>query len=541
MFTVLIVEDEMLVSIGLRNMIDWEKMDMKVIAEAQNGEAAFEIYQKEKPDLILTDIKMPVMDGLQLISRIREKDKKTKIIILTCYQEFDMVHQALKLGISDYILKLRMSTDDMESVIKKVHDELASENITRLVNNGMVVNARFIKEKIIKDYIINQAYSDAEFEKMICGMQMRLKSSGLILCMMKVSSNRNSHDKLDAKHENTLRETILNLIDELLDKYKRGEIVYEKDQQYMILFSFGDVAGENDAQTMLYEILDRISIIMKTYINSQVTFGISTRCNHYSALKDLYYEAAMALKQSYFMGDVRCIRYADNSNKSVYLSLIEKFRGHVTGIPDMNNEYRKEIMEGISLLEEMFCVPEEEVQELFIQWIHRPAANSNAFGNDRSNIALEYAGRIRTCTTLIEIMGVFEQYLLDINESQANVRLVGREVSETVRFIKDNYFMDISLQQVADQVEISANYLCSLFKKDLHISVMDYVNRVRIDKAKELLLNTHLKTYQIAQKVGFADESYFSRIFKKITGYRPNEFKKQNAVVVEDLFDKNKV
>lgn len=537
MFTVLIVEDEMLVSIGLRNMIDWEKMNMKVIAEAQNGVAAFEIYQKEKPDLILTDIKMPVMDGLQLISKIREKDKKTKIIILTCYQEFDVVHKALKLGVSDYILKLRMSTNDMESVIKKVHGELVSENITRLANKDMIVDTKFIKEKIIKDYIIYRAYSNDKFEKMICGMQLRLKASGLILCMMKVNDNRQPHDRFDAKHENKLRETILKLIDALLGKYKRGEIVYEKEQQYIILFSFGDVTSEDNTQTMLHKILDRISIIMKTYINSQVTFGISTQSNHYSALKNLYCEAASALKQGYFMGDVSCIRYADSSNKSVYLSLIEKFRGHVTGIPDLNNEYRKEIVAGISLLEEMFCVPEEEVQELFIRWIHWPTVNSSAFRKDSSNIALEYAGRVRTCTTLIEIMGVFGQYLRVTVEFQANVRLASREVSETVKFIKNNYFMDISLRQVAEQVDISTNYLSSLFKKELHISFIDYINQVRIDKAKELLLSTHLKIYQIAQKVGFADESYFSRIFKRITGLRPNEFKKQNAVVLEGLFE----
>lgn len=127
MFTVLIVEDEVLVSISIKNMIDWAKLDMCVIGEAQNGKDAYELYQREKPNLVITDIKMPVMDGLQLISKIREKDKQTKIIILTCYDEFDLVHKALMLGVSDYILKLRITTKEIEPVLQKVHSEMQSE------------------------------------------------------------------------------------------------------------------------------------------------------------------------------------------------------------------------------------------------------------------------------------------------------------------------------------------------------------------------------------------------------------------------------
>jgi two-component system response regulator YesN len=314
--------------------------------------------------------------------------------------------------------------------------------------------------------------------------------------------------------------------------------MYEKDQQYLILFSFRDRISENDIQRLLYEILDRIAIIMTTYIDSQVTFGISTRGNHYSELKRLYDEAVSALKQSYFIGTARFIRYADSSNKSVYLSLVEKFRDRIAAFGELNSEYRNEIMAGIVLLEDMFSAPEDKVCELFIRWIHWPVTNLSVLRNNTPNLALEYDGRVRNCSTLPDTMEVFEQYLLAIVKAQVHVKLASREVTEAVKYIKGNYDKDISLQQVAGQVEISANYLCSLFKKELQISFIDYTNQIRIDKAKELLISTHLKTYEIARKVGFADESYFSRIFKRITGLRPYEFKKQNLVGVEELLEK---
>jgi len=539
MYTVLIVDDEMLVSIGLRNMIDWGKMGMRVVAEAQNGAAALEIYEKEKPDLILTDIKMPVMDGLQLISKIREKDKKTKIIILTCYQEFDMVHQALKLGVSDYILKLKMSTDEMETVIKRVHAELGSENLHNIEEKDSLADSRYLKGKIIRDYVIYKNCSAAEFEKMVSGYQMRLKATGLVLCLMKTLNRR--HDDADQGHAKSVGDTILNMIDELLCKYKRGEIVYKRDREYLVLFSFADIISENDARMLLYEILDRIRTIMKTYINSGVIFGISSRSDGYGALDSLLTEADEALKQGFYTRGSWHIQYGDDSGRNTFMSLVAGFREEIDRMQDINNEYRKEIMSGIIQLEGLFRAPEDEIQELFIRWIHLAAVNSNISGVDISSLALEYAGKVRCCSTMAEAMEVFKKYLLSVAKSQADVKLVSREISEAVGYIRNNYHLDISLQQVAGIVEISTNYLSSMFGKELNISFIDYVNQVRIDKAKELLLSTHLKTYEIARQVGFSDESYFSRIFKRITGLRPNEFKKHNAVSVEGFFGKDKV
>ena len=251
MFTVLIVEDEVLVSISIKNMIDWAKLDMCVIGEAQNGKDAYELYQREKPNLVITDIKMPVMDGLQLISKIREKDKQTKIIILTCYDEFDLVHKALMLGVSDYILKLRITTKEIEPVLQKVRSEMQSEVDSKLVSRDFYINPAFIREKAFKDYILYQACSDMDFNAVIEKMNLRISPSRMVFCSMKLDNYESMCVNFDAKHEQTVRMTILNLIDDLLQKYQRGEIIHEKDERYWLLFSFDDMVSENSAQSLL--------------------------------------------------------------------------------------------------------------------------------------------------------------------------------------------------------------------------------------------------------------------------------------------------
>ena len=124
---VLIVEDEVLVRLGLKSVIRWGDMGMEIIGEAANGVQALEIYEKSRPDIILTDIKMPVMDGLEMLARIREKDNVTRVVVLTCYEEFKYLQSAMRMGISDYILKLQMKPAEIETVMAKIREEIRQD------------------------------------------------------------------------------------------------------------------------------------------------------------------------------------------------------------------------------------------------------------------------------------------------------------------------------------------------------------------------------------------------------------------------------
>ena len=134
-------------------------------------------------------------------------------------------------------------------------------------------------------------------------------------------------------------------------------------------------------------------------------------------------------------------------------------------------------------------------------------------------------------------MMVFNKYLTKLKQNPEATHSQSKVLAEAIRYIQCNYPFDISLQQVAEQVELSPNYLSSLFKKELQLGFVEYFNRVRIENAKELLLNTHFKTYKVADKVGVPDEGYFGRIFKRFTGMTPNEFRRQRFVNVQGEAD----
>lgn len=529
MIKVIIVEDEMLVRIGLKNSIDWAKLGMEVIADVSNGQAAWELYNQVKPDLILTDIRMPNMDGMQLISLIRENDAKTKIIILTAYEEFDLVKKAIRSGVTDYILKFKMSIDEMESVLRKVQTELESENnrVSLEQQDVPAVDRTSLKETAMKDYLSYGRYSDAEFAEMTKKLKFRLQPERLLLCVMAIDNFERMEKKFNDNHGNLIRFSILNIVSELLTAYDRGEVIYEKDAKYILVFSFHDVVSEQKIYQQLQDILSHISNVIRTYLNASVTFGISTIQTGYSALRHLYQEGVGALEQRFILGSERYIRWDTARSHSLSGIVGTKLEKMVQESKPFNDRHAKEIEAGIQALVRLDRIRKLDVQIMMIRWIHWPTVNLNAPSDDISAMALDYAGQIHNSATLDESIAIFERYLLEVMNYNEKKKYMSKEIADAIKFIREHYDEELSLQQIADQVQLNPSYLSRLFKKELQMSFVEYLNFYRIDMAKNLLLNTRLKSYEIAQKTGYWDDSYFSRTFKKVTGMRPHEFRRQ--------------
>jgi two-component system response regulator YesN len=510
-------------------MIDWAGLGMKVVGEARNGKAALEMYQKRRPNLILTDIKMPVMDGLEMIAEVRKSDKNAKIIILTCHQEFDLLRQAMRLGVTDYILKNSMSMEEMQAVIEKARDELVTENRGSKNRGTSFFDISLAKEDALKNYLVYETCSDAAFEKLVKRLDMRIEPTDLVLCLMRIDNGGTGARNPDRKAEAAVRDIVGSLVRDLLESMGSGEIVNEGGGRYFLLLTSGDNARRSARAASLSDVLGRISQIMKTYADSTVTFGISSVGRRYSDLKRLYVEALSALEQGYYVRGARHLKSGDEQSRRIFHQTIEKFRGSVQHLTRLDEAYRAEIISGIDRLDGMFGRPAAEAVELLTRLISWPAATLRGEGSDVLNLALDCSERVHACSTIDEAIETYLQYVHVILERHAESRVVSREVAEAVKYIHVNFEKTITLSEVAEHVEMSPNYLSSLFKRELKLSFTGYLNQVRIDKAGELLKSTHLKSYAIAEKVGFADESYFSRIFKRIKGIRPSEYKKMRV------------
>lgn len=401
---VLIVEDEVLVREGLKSVIGWNKLGMEVVGDAANGRQALEIYERERPDIVLTDIRMPVMDGLELIARIREEDKKTGIVILTCYEKFGYLQEALRMGVSDYILKLKMKPAEIEAAMAKVKKKLDEDEENGAGPDG-VEEFRLQKEEELKRYIFYHQVSIGFFRSRMERLSLAVKEKDMVLLRVVIQRYEKARLKIMDDRGMLIRFVILNTTEEIMEKYGGGETIQEGPDCFLLFMYV--VNDPTDEGSWMEKMQKEISHVLSNFMGVRAVWGVSGVFQSFTELPDKYQECCQKMQ------------------------------------------------------------------------------------DERVDLSVE--------------------------------------IFEAVRYIEGNLTQRLTLNQVASSINLSPNYLSSLFKKELGVGFVDYITEKRVERAKELLENTGLKTYEVAQKAGFVDESYFSKTFKRITGKRPSAFRKRNG------------
>jgi Response regulator containing CheY-like receiver domain and AraC-type DNA-binding domain len=526
MYKVMIVEDEMFVRTGIKYSIDWTRFDMYVISDVGDGQTAWETYQKVKPDLILTDIKMPVMDGIQLIEKIRKDDKDTEIIILSCLDEFQLAQKAIKLDVSDYILKLSMSNEEMEAVLERARAKLDNKVEKKPNIVDAIRNMNIMKDRIIMDYLFDRIYTESEFAGLAAEL-MHLQPTHLIMCIMEIDHYELFKLRISDKEGKLVHFSILNILNEQLESCKRGAVCHEKDKRYIIILGFPDMDDNLDTIELISDILAYLRRALKTYFDISASFGISNMYDGYSSLKGMYTECTDALEYKYFMGTGKDLYINRFDSKALKADVKEKMQHILNHQLIYGKEFVMEWNSEDSLFSGSSELTKEAIQNLFLEWGYKAFFLAKLNLNDITGEVVNYSQQIAGCETMDEAAAKYVDYLKSISNNRMKKKIYSREIAIALKYIKEHYYENISLQKIAGMVELSPHYLSSLFKSEFGSGLIGYVTQFKIEKAKELLMNTNLKSYEIAEKVGFTDESYFSRTFKKITGIRPIEYKKQ--------------
>ncbi len=518
MHTVLIVEDEMLISIGIQNMIAWSELDMVVVGDARNGKEGLELYYQERPDVILTDIKMPIMDGLEMIREIRKQDKETRIIVLSCYEEYGLVRDAFKIGISDYILKLEMFPEDMNNVIQKVKQELLDADIggKKEKNSERSTWTHKDIESICRDFIFYQGSTYQEFKNVMDAMS--IKENQLTVCIMEGDSYQ---DKQDIETE---RRIVVNLIQELLSENDRGVVFEEQSNRYLLLLSFAETESGAERKTKLERLLQRIQHVIENYIGSRMVFGISHFDDSYMNLHKMYQEALKAVQWSFLLQeDITC--YGSRTAMRKLEKMLIQFEEKVSQDNRLTDNCKDEILQKISILKSIQEPELGVIKETFRHLIYRVSFDVRHY-DAILKMVFDSTEKIRLASSLDELIRIFEN-LIEMMPKDQEYMSVNGEVKQAIIYIREHYNeTDISLLKVAGVVGLNKEYFSSLFKKNTGMGFSEYVNKIRMNKACELLKTTTLRTYEVAQRVGVQDESYFSRVFKKIVGMRPNDYRK---------------
>lgn len=507
MFQLLIAEDEVLVGIGLKNSVKWENLDIEIAGEAQDGKTAWQMYQQLHPDIVMTDIRMPGMDGIELIEKIREKDDRTKIVILTCLEEFDLVRKALSLGVSDYLLKTNLKSSNIETVMQKLTAGLRKEERKEEHHNPLM---------LMKNYTELEAFEALE-----------QNSPGImVLSILTFFFSLSSENVFDEKHDKTVQETIYRLVFQAVEPPVKAIFYRIGERKYVLICTMEK--QEENLREKLEALYQRIIRLIKSYLNIEFLIAEGGSTERTQELSELEQKAEKLTESGFFCNRDTTLLREEDSFENTYQDNLEQFHTKIARITWLDKRYRQELENQILQLRTMYRAKPNEIKEIFVQLGYLFYAYHRK--NEKSSMyAIEYATKLRSFCTFSGLCDYFLEFLQMCKMQQDCMSHLSKEVAEAMEYIQQHYAENITLQMIADKVGMNAYYFSSLYKKETKIGLIKYLNSVRVDKAKELLDTTNLKLYEISEKVGFVDDSYFSRVFKEFTGIRPTEYRKKNV------------
>lgn len=535
MIKVFLVEDEIVIRNGIKNSIDWHREGYEFAGEASDGELAYPMILKEKPDILITDIRMPFMDGLELSKMVREALPEIKILILSGYNEFDYAKEAIHIGVADYLLKPISSVKLLEALgqiagqIEQEREEQQMKERFQKDNQEYIENekVRLFNGLIAGNLSMSQAVNEAKS----LGIDMSAQVYNVML--FKVSVKINDYDSpekaMEAFHE------VENASDAVpgVFYFRRGV------EGWAFLITAETAEDEKEKMSHLKQYL---SDVMKKYPGVEYYGGIGQHVHRIRELGNSY-EKAGNVFSTRFINDSRQILTADDIRllheqgtinvQSLDLmernrTLMEKFlaKGTCEEIESFLAAYFDEMPEEnmqSSLMRQYITMDMYIVASSFCDRLGIPK-------EERTEEAKELESALQTMTGEDSVHNYVRKLLKSTIERRDTVS--GSRYSDVIEKAKDyiasNYMSDeVSLNTAAAAVNMSPSYFSSVFGREAGRTFVEYLTTVRMDKAKELLMCSSLKTSEIGYEVGYKDPHYFSYIFKKTQNCTPKDYRQR--------------
>ncbi|HAA25535.1 MAG TPA: DNA-binding response regulator [Ruminiclostridium sp.] len=533
MYKLLIVEDEAEVRYGIRNNIDWTSIGFEVMAEAGNGREALDLIENSKPDVVITDITMPIMDGLELSCILKKEYPTIRTIILTGYDDFKFAQRAIKYGVSDYLLK-PVLPDDLSKLMRKIKDEIDAEIAEKEDIKKLRVyyqqSLPIIKDKFLTSLITSRIDSD-EIESKKASLALDLKGEGFAAAAASIDSESAGNWGNDANDSELLKFAILNISQEIIKRYSMGETFFHVNNLVFIL-KFDKFDYESNFQSA-YTLLEEIRQSVEKYLKVTITLGVGSICNSLQKISESYKSAVTALDYKLIMGGNRVIYIGDIEPQITY-NLVYDEKKERNLINSIKFGSKNDVSKAVEALfnEIGTCAASlKECQLYLLEIIASVAKLSRSFQLDTDdiiNIDHNLFIEIFSFDTISDIKKRIEEICLNVMERiQSNRKTNTEKIMEQAKaYIDKNYGdYDLTIQKISNYLHISPSYFSMIFKKEAGETFLNYLIGIRINAAKELMQDPDLKIFEIAERVGYPDLNYFSYFFKKNTGMSPREYR----------------
>ncbi len=517
-YKVFLVEDEIVAREGIRDNVDWNSVGFEFCGEAPDGEIALPLIEKTQPDVIITDIKMPFMDGLQLSRVIREQMPWVKIIIFSGHDEFNYAQSAIKLGVTEYLLK-PISADEIHNVLRSVAAALDKEGEERenlkQLQSQITDNLPLRKERLLLQLVVGGVSSSEAIEQ--CRqIGLDIIAQQYLVILIKVHLYQENGQVNFGKYHQ-----IQQLVRELVDKYP-GAFFAQKSVEELLLIMNGE-----DPEELKQDGLFLASLIQQDFeeeMGCQVSLGVG---NVQQRLTDIFLSFAEALT-AVNQCTPTTPPHANHLGETLKIetTLVEQYlkSGLIKEFNDFFATHLQPLGEAAlqsTLIKHYFFVDLVLTAAQFITSLGGEANKIIPIMDDIEGFLV----RIKTVEQMREALRNIFSGVLMFRNDQAQYEKT-KLIFQAKDFIDTHYTNpNLLLNEVAATVNLSPSHFSVVFGRETGESFKDYLTRIRIERAKELLRTTNIKCSEVAYQSGYNDPHYFSYVFRKNTGLRPQQFR----------------
>lgn len=537
MIKIMVVDDAAIIREGLKQIISRYPAKFEVCCEANNGQDAIHKVDKYHPDIVITDIKMPKMDGYGLIDYLNQNFPSIKHIILSGYNDFELIRQGLRSGVADYLLK-PVDSDELIELLNKLSNDIIEDRKNKLKDieaEKLLSNSVHIAiEQFYNHLLVQGKLTGEEIENFVEKYDIHFNMDVFVLLAISPDHLENTSYKQPLKDEpNLLDFAIKNLSQELIENHQRQCLVFSTPA-HEIITVIGYPAQEKQ-QEMKAEaclIAEEIRKTIEAYLEHTVTIGISSVCQGLQTVWCAYEQAQSAVKYRMLRGNNRVfdveemeksdsgtIRYPLDYEKRLITLLSLRDQENAVS---MVNKIFDEMLEYENLTPAHVYTVVSDILTRILLFL-KESDNELSVSFEETVMRQDIWMSFDSVEQLKQWLNmVISSIITALNERNSNSK---RMIYETKKFVANNYFKNISLNTIADFLNISPQYFSELFKKETGENFIKYLTNVRIEKAKELMRAPDIKSYEIAELVGYDNPTYFNKVFKKIVGVSPQKYR----------------
>ncbi|TYP76695.1 response regulator [Paenibacillus methanolicus] len=528
---ILIVDDESAVHDQLAKLIPWEKLGWEIAGHAYNGEEAKRLTDATRPHLILTDIRMPLTDGLGFMSWLEQSDVSAKVIVLSGYGEFEYSRSAFLLGAYDYLLKpvqegelLRALGKAVEQIEKDSRTQAERIREKAVLGEGLALMQDEFLTQIIGSSITDENEIAVQAQRLL----LQLPETGYAAAIVRFTD---FEELIQARYEGDRPAFYYAARNVIREVAGTTSLVFRNlyhINEFVVLMPMAD-----KQVSVLLPKLSQLQAGLANGLKMRAIVGVSSCKTRLSKMATAYAEAQVALETlklagdqaiTLYSGEQRTVKKASSKAEVLWkdIGLLFDLLVEAGSLRDtdklinlLEEAFREDTLGAMSVSDWKKSVT-ELIRKLSLYPMNEDM--SHLLGEARSSVQALHV--LQTKESLLRLTAS----LIALNSTEYKAKS-GKQLIEVIRAHIDEHYRTVSLDQIAERYYINKNYFCTLFKNIVGVSFLEYVTGLRIEQAKKLLRNSTLRAYEVADAVGYTDQRYFSQVFRKATGVKPTEYR----------------